>query len=135
MRGAIADLLRCGLVAGRSAADDGADPELAQLEAVVATNGDGLAGEAKLVEHRVHEVAGAVAGEGAAGAVGSVGTGSEAEHEDAGVGVAEAGNGFGPVFLVAVGLAARLANAADVVDKPRTARAGDDVFLHLIEDG
>jgi hypothetical protein len=109
MRRAVADLLGGGLVAGRGAADDGADPGLAQLEAVVAGDGAGFAGEAELVQDGIHEVAGAVAGEGAAGAVGSVGSGGEAEDEDAGARVAEAGHRFGPVFLVAVGFAAGLA--------------------------
>ena len=45
--GAVADLLRGGLVAGRGAADDGADPELAELEAVVAADGHGFGGEAE----------------------------------------------------------------------------------------
>ncbi len=44
--GTVANLLRGGLVAGRGAADDGADPDLAQLEAVVAADGGGFAGEA-----------------------------------------------------------------------------------------
>ena len=46
MRRAVADLLWCGLVAGRCAADDRTDPDLAQLEAVVAADGGGLAGQA-----------------------------------------------------------------------------------------
>lgn len=90
---AVADLLRERLVAGRSAADDGGDPGVAELEAVVAVDGLGLVGEAELVEDGVHEVAGAVSGEGATGTVGSVGTGSEAQQEHAGVRIAEAGDG------------------------------------------
>ena len=113
--GAVANLLRGGLVAGRSAADDGADPELAELEAVVAADGDGFAGEAEFVEDGVHEVSGAVAGEGAAGAVGSVGAGGEAEDEDAGVGIAESGNRSCPVLLVTIGFTAGLADSVAVV--------------------
>ncbi len=133
--GAVADLLGRGLVAGRGAADDGADPELAELEAVVAADGHGFGGEAEFVEDGVHEVAGAVAGEGAAGAVGSVGAWGEAEDEDAGVAVAEAGDGLGPVLLVAVGFAAVLADAAAVVAEPGAAGAGDDGVLELVENG
>ena len=77
--------------------------------------GDGFAGEAELVEDGVHEVAGAVAGEGAAGAVGSVSSGGEAEDEDAGVGIAEARDGFGPVFLITVGFTAGFADATAIV--------------------
>jgi len=58
----------------------------------------------------------------------------EAENEDAGVGVAEAGNRFGPVFLIAVGLAAGLADGVAVVAQTRTASAGDDVFVEVGND-
>jgi len=58
------------------------------------------------VEDGVHEVAGAIARERAAGTVGSMGSGSQAEDEDAGARVAEAGNGAGPVDLVDVGATA-----------------------------
>ena len=113
--GAVAHLLWGRLVAGRGAADYRADPELAELEAVVAADGDGFGGEPELVEDGVHEVSGAVAGEGAAGAVGSVGTGGEAEDEDAGVAVAESWNGPCPVFLVTIGFTAGLADRVTVV--------------------
>lgn len=135
VRGAVANLLRGGLVAGRSAAHYRSYPKPTQFKAVVAADGYGLAGQAEFVEDRVHEVAGAVSREGTAGAVGSMGAWGEAEHEDAGVGVAEAWDGFGPVLLVAIGLAAGFADASNVVDEPRTARAGDDAVLQLIEDG
>ena len=131
MRGAVADLLGRGLVAGRSATDDGADPDLAQLEAVVAADGVGLGGEAEFVEDGVHEVAGAVAGKGSPRPVGSVGSWGEAQDEDAGVGIAEAGNGLGPIFLIAVGFAAGLADAADVSDEASAAGAGGDGVLYL----
>jgi hypothetical protein len=87
------------------------------------------------VENGVHEIAGAVAGKGPPRSVGSVGAGSEAEDEDAGIGIAEAGNGLGPVFLVAVGLAAGLADTADVGDEAGTTGAVGDVLLDLSEDG
>ena len=135
VRGAVADLLGRRFVAGRGAADDGADPDLAELEAVVATGGGGLAGEAEFVEDGVHKVSGAVTGKWAAGPVGAVGPGSEAEDEDAGLGITEAGNGFGPVFLVAEGLAAGFTDTADVGDKARAAGAICNALLQRIEDG
>ena len=76
MGGAVANLLRERLVAGRGAADDRGDPGVAELEAVVAGDGARFGGEAEFVEDGIHEVAGAVAGEGAAGAIGSMGAGS-----------------------------------------------------------
>jgi hypothetical protein len=135
MRGAVANLLRLGLVAGRSAADDGGDPRVAELEAVVAVGGAGFAGQAQLVQDRVHEVARAVAGEGSAGAVGSVGAGCEAEDEDAGVGVSEAGNGARPVGLVEVGAAFGLADALTVFAEARAEIAGNDRFTNLLQQG
>jgi len=123
---AVANLLGRGLVAGRGAADDGTDPGVAKAEAVVAGDGAGLGGEAELVEDRVHEAAGAIAGKGAAGAVGSVGAGSEAEDEDAGAGIAEAGDGARPVIVVLVGAAAGLADAGAVFAQAGTELAGDD---------
>jgi hypothetical protein len=135
VRRAVANLLRGGLVAGRGAADYGADPYLPQLETVVAADGGGFAGQTEFVEDGVHEIAGSVAGKGTAGAVGSMGAGSETEDEDAGVGIAEAGNGPGPVFLVAVGFAAGLADATDIGDEARTTGAVGDVLLDLTEDG
>lgn len=132
---AVANLLGKRFVSGRGAAHDGGDPGVTKLEAVVAGDGAGFAGEAKLVEDGVHEVAGAVAGEGAAGAVGSMGAWGEAEDEDAGARVAEAWNGAGPVGLVEVGAAFGLADAAAVVAKSRATFAGDDGFANLLQEG
>lgn len=134
MGGAVANLLGKGLVTGRGAADDGGDPGVAQLEAVVAGDGAGFAGEAELVQDGVHEVAGAVTGEGASGTVGSVGAGGESEDEDSGSGVAKAGYGTGPVGLVEVGTPFGFADAAAVVAKTGAALTGDDGFVNLLED-
>ncbi len=133
VRRAVANLVRGGLVAGRSTADDGADPEFAKPEPIVTADGNGLAGQAEFVENGVHEVTRAVASEGTAGAVGSVGPWGEAENENAGVGISEAGNGFGPVLLIAVRLAGVLADATAVVDQPGAAGAGRDTVLELVE--
>jgi len=132
---AVANLLRRGLVAGRGTADDRTNPDLAQLEAVVTAGGSWLAGQAELVEDRVHEVAGTVAGEGTARPVSSVSAGSEAKDQDAGIGIAESGDRFGPVFLVAVRFATSLTDATNVGDEARTAGALGDILLQLIENG
>ena len=123
---AVANLLGCGLVAGRGAADDRANPGVAEAEAIVAGDGAGLGGEAELVEDRVHEVARAIAGKRAAGAVGSVGAGSEAEDQHTGAGIAEAGDRARPVIVVLVGAAAGLADAGAVVAQAGAELAGDD---------
>ncbi len=133
MNRAVADLLGSGLVARRSAADYGGDPCVAQAEAVVAGDSAGFAGEAELVEDRIHEVAGAVAGERATGAVCAVGSGGEAADEDAGARIAEAGNGAGPVLVVLVGAAAGLADAGTVLAQTRAQFAGDDRFANAVQ--
>jgi len=132
--GAVANLLGVGLVAGRGAANDGGDPGVAELQAIFAGDGAGFGGEAELVEDGIHEVAGAVAGEGTAGAVGSVGAGGEAEDENAGSGVAESGHGAGPVGLVDVGATFGFAYAAAVVAETGTALTSDDGLMNLLEE-
>ena len=51
----------------------------------------------------VEPLAGAIAGEDAAGAVGAVGAGREADDDEARGGIAEAGDGAGPVGVGGVG--------------------------------
>src|SRR5260221_12415415 len=97
MRGAVGELVRERFVVGWGAADGGGDVQFFQLQAVVAIGGGRLGGESGFVEGRVHEFSGGVAGEGAAGTVGAVGSGSEAEDDDARLGISEAGDGLAPV--------------------------------------
>jgi hypothetical protein len=134
MGAAVANLLGEGLIAGRGAANDGGDPGVAELQAIFAGDGAGFGGEAEFVEDGIHEVAGAVAGEGTAGAVGSVGAGGEAEDENAGSGVAESGHGAGPVSLVDVGATFGFAYAAAVVAETGTALTSDDGLMNLLEE-
>jgi hypothetical protein len=134
VRAAVANLLRVGLVSRRGAADDRGDPGMTELEAVVAVDGAGFRGEAEFVEDGVHEVAGAIAGEGAAGSVGSVGARGEAEDEDSGARVAKAGNRTGPVGLVLVGATFGFADAAAVVAKADATFTGNDGFANLLEE-
>jgi hypothetical protein len=132
--GAVADLLGARLVARRGAAYDRGYPGVAKLEAVVAVDGARFVGEAEFVQDRVHEVAGAVAGEGSAGTVGTVGPGGEAEDEDSGPGVAKARDGAGPVGLIDIGAAFGLADSAAVFAEARAALAGDDGSMNLLEE-
>jgi hypothetical protein len=134
MRGAVANLLRLWLVAWRGATDDGGDPGMAKFEAVVAVDGSRFAGQAELVQDGVHEVAGAVAGEGTACAVRSVGTRGEPQNQDAGAWVAKAGNGASPVGLVHVGATLGLADTLTIFAQTRTEVAGDDRFTNLLQE-
>ena len=107
---------------------------MAELQAIFASDGAGLAREAELVQDGIHEIAGAVSGEGAAGAVGSMGARGEAEDEDAGAGVSEAWDGARPVGLIDVGAALGLAYAAAVVAKTEAALTSDDGLMNLLEE-
>jgi len=127
-------LLRRRLIAGWGAANDRTNPNVAQLKAVVAANGSGFASEAEFMQHRIHEVSGAVAGERAAGAVGSVSSWCKAENKDAGLRIAESGHRLGPVFLVAIRFPTSLPDTTNVRYQAGTPRAARDVLLDLIED-
>lgn len=115
-----------GFVVGRSAADRSGDPGVTQGETVVAMGGGGLVGEAGFVESAEEKIAGAVAGEDAAGAVGTVGTGGKAENEEAGGGVAEAGDGAAPVGFRLIGAALDDGDVGAVFAKSRALVTGDD---------
>ena len=133
--GAVTNLLGSGLVAGWSAADDGGDPGMAQAEAVVAGGCVRLIRETEVVEYGIHEIARSVAGEGAASAIGPVGSGSEAEDEDAGAGVTEARDGACPVVLVLIGAAAGFADASTVGAQAGTEFTGDDGVADVVQVG
>lgn len=130
---AVADLLREWFVSGRGAADDGGDPCVVKLEAVVASDGSGFVSEAEVVQDGVHEVTGAVPGEGASGAVGTMCSGSESNDEDTGARVSKAGDGACPVGLVLVGAAASGSDALAVGAEAGTEFAVDDVVLNLLK--
>lgn len=133
VRGAVAYLLRGGFVSRRCAADDRGDPGVAELEAVVAADGGGLAGQADVVENGIHKIAGAVSSEDAAGAVGPMGSRREAEDEDARARVAEARHGAAPVGLVSIGATLGFGYALAVVAETGAQLAGDDRFADLFQ--
>jgi hypothetical protein len=134
MLGAVADLLRERFVAGRGATDDGGDPGVAEFKAVIAGDSERFGGETEIVEDGIHEVSGAVAGEGTAGAIGTVGPGSESKDQDACAWISEAGDRACPVGLVLVGTAAGFADSTAVVAEPWALFAGDDGVVNLLEE-
>ncbi len=95
-------LRRRRLVGRRGALHRRRHPRAAQGQAVVDRHRRRLVGEAGAVHRPVEPVAGAVAGEHPPGAVGAVGRRRQPEHQDASVGVAEAGNATAPVGPVAI---------------------------------
>lgn len=126
MAGAVADLLRKRFVAGRSTTDDGRDPGVTELEAVISGNGMRLIRKSKFVQDGIHEVTRAVACEGPARAICPVSPRCQAQDEDACLGVTKTGNRPRPVDMVLVGAAADLADALAVIAQPRAAFTVDD---------
>ena len=132
---AVRQLAGRGLVVRRGAAADGGDPQIAQLHAIVAAARCGLRGEARLVEHGIEKVAGAVAGEGPTGAVGAVRARRESQDEDTGRGIAKAGHGTAPIGLVAIGAAAGAGHLGAPGAETRAALAGNDAGIQRVQRG
>src|SRR5215211_6985994 len=122
-----------GLVVGRGAFDRGGDVAAAEGEAVVAGHRGRLVGEAGAVEAGEQPVAGAVASEDAPGAVAAVGRRGQAEDEQAGRRVAEAGDGPAPVLLVAEGGPLLPGHPLAPGDQPWAAAAVGDLGGEAVE--
>ena len=129
MRCAVPDLLRGGFITRRSAPDDRGDPGVAQAKTVIPGDCTGLIGEPHLMKNGIHEVSGTVSREGAAGAVGSMGTRSQPKDKNARPRVTKPGYRTGPVDLIPVGLAAGLADISAIGAKAVAALAGYDGLL------
>ena len=121
-----------GLLAG-GAQRAGRDVAVAQPQAVVPRTTDvGWLAKPARWSGREQEVAGAVAGEDAAGAVAAVGRGGEADDEQPRARIAEARHRPAPVLLVAEALDLLRATRGTTA-QPRAALAGDDVRGHAGE--
>jgi hypothetical protein len=81
------------------------------------------------MKNGIHEIPGAVSREGAAGAVGSMGTWSEPKDKNSRPRVAESRYWAGPVDLIHVSSAAGLADASAIGAKAVAALAGYDGLL------
>jgi hypothetical protein len=81
------------------------------------------------MKNGIHEVSGTVSREGAAGAVGSMGTRSQPKDKNARPRVTKPGYRTGPVDLIPVGLAAGLADTSAIGAKAVAALAGYDGLL------
>ncbi len=99
---------------------------MAEFHAVIGCYGAGFGCEAEIVEDGIHKVAGAIAGEGAASAIGAVGPRCQTKDEYPGLGVAETGNRLGPVGLVDKSTSARFPDSGAVGTQARASFAGYD---------
>jgi hypothetical protein len=85
------------------------------------------------VERGEEEVAGAISGEVAAGAVGPVGGGGQAEDDHPGVWVPEPRYGTAPVIFGGVGGLFLAGDLFAPLDEARAAPAGDDLLFEFCE--
>jgi len=92
-----------------------------------------LRGESGAMQYRIHEIAGGVAGERTSSSIRSVRAGSKRENQDARVRIAKSGDGLGPIFPVAIGLALFAPDALAILDKARTANAANDFTVQNFE--
>src|SRR6266536_3445593 len=122
--GAVVPLSGERLVVRGCALDRGGDVAVDEGQAVVAGDRGGLVGEAGAPEGGEQPVAGAVA---------AVGGGGQAEDEQPGVGIAEAGDGTPPILLVTEGGALLAGHALAPVDQARAAPALDHLPVEPLE--
>lgn len=133
VRRAIADLLWSRLVARRSATHHRADPDMAQLQAVVARDCIAMIRQADLMQNGIHEVSRAVTGKRPACPVRSMRAGSQAENQNPCPWIAKARNGTRPVGVVEIGATLHHAKVAAVGAQPFAAFTGDDSGTDLVE--
>ena len=105
-RQAIADLLRRGLVLRRRAAADGGDIETGQPQPIPAVKRFCLVSKSGFIQSTVKENARTISGEHAPGAVRAMRPWRQTNHQQARLGIAEAGHRLAPILPVAVSAAA-----------------------------
>src|SRR5262249_40941449 len=123
------------LVSRRRAADAGGDVAVAEAETVALVKGRWLIGKAGPVEGGVEEVAGAVAGEDAAGAVAAVRRGGQADDDHARPRIAEACDRLAPVIVMAEGAALGPRDLFAPGNQARAAVAANDGVVERLECG
>ena len=123
------ELLRCRLIAWRSAAHRCPDVAVRQDQAVFLVPRRRLIGESKFVKGFVEPVTASVTGKDAARSVAAVGCGGQTEDVEAGGGIPEARNRASPVDPVAILPSFLLGDGLSLGDKAWTGGAGNDPLI------
>jgi hypothetical protein len=87
------------------------------------------------MEHRIEKISRPIASEWATRAIRPVSTGSEAQGEDARIGIAKGGNRPAPVFPIHVSAAADARNIGAVAPQPLATIAGNDTSIESFQLG
>ena len=135
IRAALVALGRRRLVRRRRATHRRGDVHVGESQTVVAPIGRRLVREPGAMERREQEVAGAIAGEDAPGAVPAVRGRSEPDDQHAGIRVAEPGDGPAPVVVGPKGRSLLARDRFPPGDEPRTGPALDDLGGECAEIG
>src|SRR5690242_14136233 len=126
---AIAQLIRLGLVGGRSATQGSGNVTTAQLQPILAMARFGLAGKPGFEEGSKQKVSRAVAGEHSSCTIGTVRAGCEPENQQLGGWIAKTGNRLAPVFLVTVRAAFFSGDLTAIPDEAWASLTSDDFLL------
>ena len=138
VRQAVADFFGRRVVVGRGAANGRRDISIAQRQPVVAIlrgRDVRVAGAMQCRHEEVARAADPIAREHAAGPIGAVGGRREADDQQPGEGIAEAGNRPGPVDVVAVHAPLLASDARAVGTQTGTPFAGDDLIVNRLQAG
>src|SRR5579862_6458295 len=130
---AVRELVGKRFIGGRRTAHDRGNLHSCEFHSVIAADSIWLRGEARVVEHRIQEIARAVAGEGPAGAIRSMCARGEADDQDFGVGIAEGGDGASPVFPAGICPALGSRHLLAVLPQPHASIASNDARIQRIE--
>ena len=117
------------MLSGGAQRTTAADPAVLQSHAVAARDRVGLRGKTGIVENGIQKVAGAVAGKGPAGPVGTVRARSQAQDQQTGLLVAKRRNWLGPVNPVPVGTALAGGDLFAILPQAAAALTADDFLV------
>src|ERR1035437_947068 len=132
---AVSEFRRQRLVVGRRAADSRGDVAVHQFQSVVAMLGIGLRCKAKLVQNGIHEFSRRIPSKRPAGAVGTVGSRRQSQHQHAGMGIAESRYRSRPIFTIAIGTALLPANLLTIGHQTRTPLTVHNFLVQHRESG
>ena len=118
-----------GFIRWRGATRDCADVGVDESKTIGARDGCGLAGESGAMELFVQEVAAAVSGEHAPGAIRAVGRGGQADDQELSLRIAESGDRAAPVRFVPVGAPLGARDFLAVANQARAFAALDDLSV------
>src|SRR6185437_5938716 len=128
---AVVAFFGCGTIVRRAAVDASGDVTVSQTEAIVAMRGSGLIGEASAMQGGKQPIAGAIAGEDAAGAIAAMRRRSEAANQQPCFGIAKTRHRSAPVGFLAEGGTFLARHLLAPLHQARTGATSNNLGLYL----